>query len=228
MGERNCKLALKVVSPSSAPPPALVEDPRQLTLPNIPSNGNGGPRALNQDFTFDRFVVGRCNEFAYAASKALAIEGQFPCSSLFIVAKTGLGKSHLSQATAHALLESNPRLKVIYITRRLCERNDLCPQEPPDRRIQEQVPTILRRAAPGRDPFLSGKEKTQLELGYTLDALANDRKRIIFTSSLLPKDIPHLNRDLASRLTSGIITTLDTPDYETRVKIIERNPQNTG
>jgi len=89
--------ALRVVTPSSATPPALVQDARQLTLPNIPSNAMGGPRALNQDFTFDRFVVGRCNEFAYAASKALAIEGQFPCSSLFIVAKTGLGKSHLSQ-----------------------------------------------------------------------------------------------------------------------------------
>jgi len=57
IGEKNCKLALKVVSPSPAMPPALVPDPWQLTLPNIPCNGNGGPRALNQDFTFDRFVV---------------------------------------------------------------------------------------------------------------------------------------------------------------------------
>jgi chromosomal replication initiator protein len=229
MGEKNCKLALRVVSPSSAPPPALVEDPRQLTLPNIPSNENGGPRALNQDFTFDRFVVGRCNEFAYAASKALAIEGQFPCSSLFIVAKTGLGKSHLSQATAHALLESNPRLKVIYITAEDFVNEMIFALK--NHRIDE-FKNKYRRSCDvlllEEIHFLSGKEKTQLELGYTLDALANDRKRIIFTSSLLPKDIPHLNRDLASRLTSGIITTLDTPDYETRVKIIERKSSEHG
>jgi chromosomal replication initiator protein len=69
--------------------------------------------------------------------------------------------------------------------------------------------------------FLSGKEKTQRELEYTLDALINDRKTIIFTSSVLPKDIPSLRKGMASRLTSGIITTMNRPDYETRVKILE-------
>ena len=229
LGENNCRLALRVVTPSSATPPALVQDARQLTLPNIPSNANGGPRALNQDFTFDRFVVGRCNEFAYAASKALAIEGQFPCSSLFIVAKTGLGKSHLSQATAHALLESNPRINVIYITAEDFANEMIFALK--NHRIDE-FKNKYRRSCDvlllEEIQFLSGKEKTQLELGYTLDALANDRKRIIFTSSFLPKDIPHLNKELASRLTSGIITTLDTPDYETRVKIIERKSSEQG
>jgi chromosomal replication initiator protein len=229
MGEKNCRLALRVVTPSSALPPGLIQDPKQLTLPNMPSNENGGPRALNQDFTFDRFVVGRCNEFAYAASKALAIEGQFPCSSLFIVAKTGLGKSHLSQATAHALLESNPRIKVIYITAEDFVNEMIFALK--NHRIDE-FKNKYRRSCDvlllEEIQFLSGKEKTQLELGYTLDALANDHKRIIFTSSLLPKDIPNLTKELASRLTSGIITTLDTPDYETRVKIIERKSSEHG
>jgi chromosomal replication initiator protein len=224
VGEKNCKLALRVVSPTSAVPHDLVQDPRQLPLPNMPPiNGNGGPRPLNQDFTYDRFVVGRCNEFAYAASKALAIEGQFPCSSLFIVAKTGLGKSHLSQATAHALLESNPQIKVIYVTAEDFVNEMIFALK--NHRIDD-FKNKYRRACDvlllEEIQFLSGKEKTQLELGYTLDALANDHKRIIFTSSLLPKDIPNLNKELASRLTSGIITTLDSPDYETRVKIIER------
>jgi chromosomal replication initiator protein len=223
MNERNCRLTLRVVAPSSAVPPGLLQDPRQLTLPNMPSNENGGPRSLNEDFTFDRFVVGRCNEFAYAASKALAIEGQFPCSSLFI------GKSHLSQATAHALLESNPKLKVIYITAEDFVNEMIFALK--NHRIDE-FKNKYRRSCDvlllEEIHFLSGKEKTQLELGYTLDALANDHKRIIFTSSLLPKDIPNLSKELASRLTSGIITTLDTPDYETRVKIIERKSSEQG
>jgi chromosomal replication initiator protein len=224
MNERNCRLTLRVVTPSSAVPPGLLQDPRQLTLPNMPSNENGGPRSLNEDFTFDRFVVGRCNEFAYAASKALAIEGQFPCSSLFVVAKTGLGKSHLAQATAHALLESNPRLKVIYLTAEDFVNEMIFALK--NHRIDEfkNCDVLLLEEI----HFLSGKEKTQLELGYTLDALTNDHKRIIFTSSLLPKDIPNLSKELASRLTSGIITTLDTPDYETRVKIIERKSSEQG
>lgn len=229
MNERNCRLTLRVVAPSSAVPPGLLQDPRQLTLPNMPSNENGGPRSLNEDFTFDRFVVGRCNEFAFAASKALAIEGQFPCSSLFVVAKTGLGKSHLSQATAHALLESNPKLKVIYLTAEDFVNEMIFALK--NHRIDE-FKNKYRRSCDvlllEEIHFLSGKEKTQLELGYTLDALANDHKRIIFTSSLLPKDIPNLSKELASRLTSGIITTLDTPDYETRVKIIERKSSEQG
>ncbi len=229
MGERHCRLTLRVVTPSSALPPDFLQDRRQLTLPNMPINANGGPRALNQDFTFDRFVVGRCNEFAYAASKALAIEGQFPCSSLFIVAKTGLGKSHLSQATAHALLESNAKLKVIYITAEDFVNEMIFALK--NHRIDE-FKNKYRRSCDvlllEEIHFLSGKEKTQLELGYTLDALANDHKRIIFTSSLLPKDVPNLTKELASRLTNGIITTLDTPDYETRIKIIERKSSEQG
>lgn len=229
MAERKCRLSLRVVKPASALLPDLLHDPKQLTLPNMPINGHGGPRALNQDFTFDRFVVGRCNEFAYAASKALAIEGQFPCSSLFIVANTGLGKSHLSQAMAHALLESNAKLKVIYITAEDFVNEMIFALK--NHRIDE-FKNKYRRSCDvlllEEIQFLSGKEKTQLELGYTLDALANDHKRIIFTSSLLPKDIPSLNKELASRLTSGIITTLDTPDYETRVKIIERKAVEQG
>ena len=229
MGERKCRLSLRVMKPASTLLPDLVHDPKQLPLPNLPVNGHGGPRALNQDFTFDRFVVGRCNEFAYAASKALAIEGQFPCSSLFIVAKTGLGKSHLSQATAHALLKSNTHLKVIYITAEDFVNEMIFALK--NHRIDE-FKNKYRRSCDvlllEEIQFLSGKEKTQLELGYTLDALANDHKRIIFTSSLLPKDIPSLTRELASRLTSGIITTLDTPDYETRVKIIERKALEQG
>jgi chromosomal replication initiator protein len=76
--------------------------------------------------------------------------------------------------------------------------------------------------------FLGGKERTQLELGYVLDALANDNKRIIFTSSLLPKDIPNFTKELSSRLTSGIIATLEKPDYETRIKILERKASDQG
>jgi chromosomal replication initiator protein len=229
LGEKNCRLALRVATPAATLPPVLLEHPRQLTLPNMPPNGNGGPRALNQDFTFDRFVVGRCNEFAYAASKAMAIEGQFPCSSLLIVAKTGLGKSHLSQATAHALLASNPRTRVIYITAEDFVNEMIFALR--NHRIDE-FKNKYRRSCDvlllEEIHFLSGKEKTQLELGYTLDALTNDRKRIIFTSSLLPKDVPNLAKELASRLTSGIITTLDTPDYETRVKIIEKKSSEQG
>jgi chromosomal replication initiator protein len=167
--------------------------------------------------------VGKCNEFAYSASKALALERHPPYSSLFILANTGLGKSHLSQAAGHAILKNDPNLRVYYITAEdfvnemiYALRNNRIDEF--KNKYRRSCDVLLLEEV----HFLGGKEKTQLELGYTLDALSNDRKRIIFTSSLLPKDIPNLTKGLSSRLTSGIITTLEKPGYQTRVKILEK------
>jgi chromosomal replication initiator protein len=223
-GRGDCRLALKVQAPpKKAAPPGILNESKQLALIDVPENRKNGFRSLNQDFTFDRFVVGKCNEFAYSASKAIAMNGSMPYSSLFILAKTGLGKSHLSQAAAHAILQTDPRLRVYYITAEDFVNEMIFALK--TNRIEE-FKNKYRRSCDvlllEEVHFLSGKEKTQLELGYTLDALADERKRIIFTSSLLPRDIPNLNGELSSRLTSGIITTLEKPDYETRTKILQR------
>lgn len=229
-GRANCRLALKVqTSRKATPPPGMLTEPRQLALINLPGNGKNGFRSLNKDFTFDRFVVGKCNEFAYSASKALATNGAVPYASLFILAKTGLGKSHLSQAMAHAILQCEPTQRVYYITAEDFVNEMIFALR--GNRIEE-FKNKYRRACDvlllEEVHFLSGKEKTQLELGYTLDALADSRKRIIFTSSLLPKDIPNLTRELSSRLTSGIITTLEKPDYETRTNILQKKSSEQG
>ncbi|MCP4683253.1 MAG: hypothetical protein GY864_13055, partial [Desulfobacterales bacterium] len=99
-------------APSS--PPRWEGD--QLILPHIPEKKKNGKLRLNTDFTFDRFVVGDCNEFAYSASKALARGGSWNYNSLLMLAHTGLGKSHLSQAAGHAALEGNADSRVCYLT----------------------------------------------------------------------------------------------------------------
>src|SRR4030042_4524746 len=110
MGNGHCRLTFKVKgSAKPTSPPGSFAAPQQLCLPNVPARR----RALNQGFTFDRFVVGNCNEFAYSASKALALESNISWRSLFILSNTGLGKSHLSQAVAHALMEKDPNLRVL-------------------------------------------------------------------------------------------------------------------
>jgi chromosomal replication initiator protein len=214
------RFAFKVhTPPQPALPPGILAPVKQLSLPNVPTNG----RTLNHDFTFDRFVVGRCNEFAYSASKALALETRASYRSLFILSNTGLGKSHLSQAIAHTIMKSRPKLRVIYITAEDFINEMISALK--NNRIEE-FKNKFRRACDvlllEEVHFLGGKEKTQLELGYTLDALTNDHKRVIFTSSLLPRDIPNLTKELSSRLTSGIVTPIEKPDYETRIQILER------
>lgn len=224
MGDGVSKLSLKVRTPKKKNQESdIIEDSTRLPLPNMPRPQGFNRKCLNNDFTFDRFVVGKCNEFAYSASKALALDEKWPYHHLYMLANTGLGKSHLSQAIGHALLDHNPELKVFYITAEDFVNQMIFSLK--NNRIEE-FKNKFRRSCDvlllEEVHFFGGKEKTQLELEYTLDALINDHKRIIFTSSLLPKDIPNLNKGLLSRFTSGIITNLNSPDYETRVKILQK------
>ena len=197
-------------------------DFKQLPLPSFPANGKGRNRLFNNEYTFDRFVVGKCNAFAYSVSKSLTLGSNCPYNSLFLLSNTGLGKSHLSQAIGHATLKENPHLKVHYLTAENFVNEMIFSLK--NNRIDE-FKNKYRRCCDvlllEEIHFFGGKEKMQIELEHTLDALANDHKKLIFTSALLPKDIPNMNKQLASRLTSGIITSLEKPDYKTRVKIIE-------
>lgn len=204
-------------------PPPHVANAGQLMLLNAPGNGRKHQRNLNGDYTFDRFVVGCSNEFAYSASKALAEGGTWNYHSLLMLANTGLGKSHLSHAVGNAILEKNPSSRIYYITAEDFTNEMIYSLK------QGRIEAFKNKYRHSCDVllleevhFLSGKEKTQLELGYTLDVLANENKKIIFTSSLAPKDIPRMSKELTSRLTSGLITSIGKPDYETRVKILRK------
>jgi chromosomal replication initiator protein len=178
---------------------------------------------LNKDFTFDRFVVGGNNEFAYSASKAMANGSSFKYNSLLMLAATGLGKSHLSHAVGHAILKKNPSCRVHYVTAEDFANDMIFSLK--NKRIEE-FKNKYRRCCDvlllEEVHFLGGKEKTQIELGYTLDALSDSKKKIVFTSSIAPNEIPRMSKELSSRLTSGLITSIEGPDFKTRVKILHK------
>ena len=222
-GADNLDLVLRVDSRQKPAPAPAAPAPEQLTLPNIPKTGKRRRLRLNTDFTFDKFIVGSSNEFAYSASNALANGDPWNYQSLLMLANTGLGKTHLAHAVGHAVLEQDPQSRVYYITAEdftnqmisALKTNQI---EAFKSRYRQSCDVLLLEEI----HFLGGKEKIQLELGYTLDALANDNKRIIFTSSLPPRDIPSMSRELSSRLTSGVVSTIAGPDYDTRVKILTK------
>ncbi len=184
-----------------------------------------GPKRLrlNKDFVFEKFIVGPCNEFAYNASTTFASTDTWNYGTLFMLAGTGLGKTHLSQAVGHWILKQKPETKVVYVTVEDFMNELIYAIK------TKQVDSFKERYRKSCDVllleeihFLSGKEKTQIELAHTLDSLINDKKRVIFTSCLPPNKIPRLSKELSSRLTSGLITPIDFPDYETRFKIISQ------
>jgi len=223
-GAPHSSLILKVASSKPVVPEAKTTHAhQQLVLPTMPPRRPFPSISLNCGFTFDRFVVGPCNEFAYSVARALAQGGVSNYSSLFVHADTGLGKSHLSQAIANHILQSRPGTRVLYLTAEDFTNELIISIK---NNCVEQFKNKYRRACDvlllEEIPFLGGKQKIQTELGYTLDALENHRKQIIFTSSLPPKEIPNLSKDLSSRLTSGLLTEMHHPDYDTRVKILTR------
>jgi chromosomal replication initiator protein len=197
-------------------------DKEQLPLPNV-SRRQHEQSLFHQDFTFEQFVVGNCNSFAYEAALASASGGDAYRDALFLLSQTGLGKSHLSQAIGTRILHENSSIRVCYVTAEdftnamvYALRHDNIEQF--KEKYRRQCDVLLLEDV----QFFGGKEKTQHELGYTLDALLAAGKKLIFTSTHLPDDIPKLDGKLSSRLSSGIISSIESPDYDTRVRIIEK------
>jgi len=184
-------------------------------------------RLLNADFTFDRFVVGASNRLAFQASRALANDETLYSKTLFLSSPPGLGKSHLSQAVGNYIQSNRKSHRVLYLTAEdfanemvaALRRGDMAQFK---EKFRRRCDALLLEGV----HFLSGKEKIQTELCYTLDFLADQSKRLVFTSPYLPRDIPMLNQELVSRLSGGVITPIAPPDFSTRVMILNRKSQD--
>ncbi len=195
----------------------------QALLPQVGNPIMHSGRMLRDDYTFDEFVVGSSNDFAYSAALSLAMGQQTRNSSLLLMSGTGMGKSHLSQAIGHYITRKKPAERVYYITAEDFTnemigslKNDTSQQF--KEKYRSRCDVLLLEDI----QFLTGKERTQTELALTLDHLFESGKKIMFSSSCLPSEIPKLNDQLKSRFSSSIISHIDTPDFRTRVKILKR------
>ena len=224
----SCKLDF-VVGAKRKPGLAKEQMPdHQLPLLNDSIRPHNG-RFLRRDFTFDQFVVGANNDFAYSASLSLASRKDRQQNALFLISKTGMGKSHLSQAIGHHVLSEYPDERVYYIT-----AEDFS-NEMVQAFRQDSINKFKGKYRNNCDVllledvhYLSGKERTQVELAFALDSLFEAGKRIIFSSCYLPGDIPKLNDKLRSRLSDSLISSIDPPDFRTRVRILRRKAQCKG
>ncbi|SLM30019.1 Chromosomal replication initiator protein DnaA [Desulfamplus magnetovallimortis] len=202
--------------------------PKQLTLPGLNLMFDSG-RILKKNYTFDQFVVGDNNDFAYSASLSLAQGARNGNSAIYLLAGTGLGKSHLSQAVGHHAMNQGITDKVFYVTAEdftnemvYCLKNNTINNFKEKYRRKCDV-LILEDVH-----FLSGKDATQKELAMTLDYLLDAEKRLIFSGCYLPGEIPKMNEQLKSRLTMGLVTKMDAPDFSTRVKILKKKSKEYG
>ena len=193
---------------------------RQIEFKNVLLNPIN---QLNRRFTFDHFVVGSCNQFAHAASLAMAGGHQLYHPFVYLFSDTGLGKSHLSHAVGNHLRREQPATRVQYATAEQFANEMIFSLK------KDQIETFKQKYRACCDvlilervEFLSGKEKIQNELMCTLDELMDRGKRILCTGNAYPKDIPRLSPELRSRLGGVLVAPIDRPDFKTRMEIVRR------
>jgi len=189
------------------------------------SGSSAGPvnqgMPLNPRYTFETFVVGNSNQWAHAASQAVAETPAHAYNPLFIYGGVGLGKTHLMQGIGNEALASGKLQRVCYLSAEQFMNQMI-------EALQFGKTLEFRNKYRRMDllliddvQFLQGKDATQEEFFHTFNALYDAHKQIVVTSDRQPKEIPTLEERLVSRFEWGLVVDIQPPDLETRIAILQ-------
>lgn len=168
------------------------------------------------------FVVGNCNRLAYSAALRIADQaGGDRFSPLFIHGSCGLGKTHLLQGIAERFARSHPGAQVRYTTGEGFTNEFLAAMRSGQTESFRKAYRRLDMLCIDDVHFFSAKEATQSELMHTFDTIDFDGARVVLASDEHPREIKRLSDRLTSRFLSGMVVKIDTPDTETRVRLVK-------
>lgn len=184
--------------------------------------------ALDADYTFDQFVVGSSNRLAHAACRAVCEQPGTVYNPLFVHGPSGLGKSHLMQATCAATAAAHPHLKIVYVS---CETfiNEFISAIESGKmegfRERYRLADVL---AIDDVQYLAKRETSQEEVFHTFNALFQAHRQIILSADAWPREIPTLEDRLISRFNWGLVAPIAPPDHETRRAILQKKARLRG
>ena len=207
--------------------PAQNPSSHQARLPNgVDIESLGAP--LDQRFTFENFVVGKPNEFAYAAALRVAEADRVSFNPLFLYSGVGLGKTHLMHAVAWHIRKHSPARRVLYLSaekfmyrfiRALRDQNTMAFKEE-----FRSVDVLMIDDV----QFIAGKETTQEEFFHTFNALVDQGRQIIISADKSPSDLEGLEERLRSRLNCGLVADIHPTTYELRLGILQQKAEQMG
>ncbi len=197
----------------------------QLRLPNIPKGGSKF-RSLHPRYTFEEFMVGQSNILAQSACHSLSDSSDSIGPCLYINSSTGLGKSHLTHAVAHQVLSHSPMTRLHYLTAQqfsleMVQNIKTNSMDIFKRKYHDNCDILLVEDVHS----LTGKKKTQQEMNELLDTLIKSGKRVILTANQAPRDLVGIDDEFRSRMASGLVTSIQAPDLQTRDRIVRKKAQ---
>ena len=206
----------------TSPAPAAVAAPDAESLDLLQGT------SLDPRFTFENFVVGKPNEFAYAAARKIADSDQVTANPIFLYGGVGLGKTHLMHAIAHAIKARNPQRTVLYLSAekfmyrfiRALRFKDMMAFKEQFRSVDVLMIDDVQ--------FIAGKESTQEEFFHTFNALIDQNKQIVLSADKSPNDLNGIEGRLKSRLSSGLVADLHPSTYELRLGVLQAKAARYG
>ncbi|MFA6434392.1 MAG: chromosomal replication initiator protein DnaA [Elusimicrobiales bacterium] len=216
----NYSLSLASSEPKPAPKiEAVREEPRN----RIPGMGQTPAFAFNPNYTFETFIEGASNRFAYASAVGVS-QNPGKSNPFFIYSAPGLGKTHLLHGIANEMLKTNPSARIIYTASENFVNEYI-------ETLQNKTPETFRKKYRRLDclllddiQFLGGKDRSEEEFFYTFNSLFESKKQIVVTSDRPPKDLS-LSQRLVSRFLSGLAVDIKMPDLETRIAILRQKKE---
>ena len=168
---------------------------------------------LNPNYTFDNFIIGDFNKFSYMVAYEVANKPAEKYNPLVIYGKNGLGKTHLMHAIGNRILQNNPKSKIVYVTSEKFT-NNLIDFKNIDVLLMDNI------------QFIEGNEKIQERLLNIFNNLYYERKQIVLASDKHPHDIPEISARLKTRFEWGVVVDISTPDFETKLEIMNKYANN--
>ncbi|MBK1637938.1 chromosomal replication initiator protein DnaA [Rhodothalassium salexigens] len=192
-----------------------------------PSTG-AGEAVLEPRYTFDRFVVGKSNELAYAAASRVADAGEVPFNPLFLHGGVGLGKTHLMHAIAWAVRQRSPEKRVMYLSAERFMLQFIHAMRHQDSvRFKEQFQKIDLLMIDDVQ-FIAHKDRTQEEFFHTFNALVDNRRQVVISADRSPTDLEGIEERIISRLGWGLVADIHPTDYELRLGILQSKAEKAA